>query len=845
MKKRIFSILLALCLAASLLPGSAFAAGTVSAIDTCRLELDESRTPTLKPNASAKYDLTSVTYDTPGPVAENTWVKVTATYTAAAGYTFADTLKVRCRSDCVGVLVRSDSTTAVVCYYSWSAEEDPAVTQEMKDYLKAHASDTANGRTYVATGTRFDPVADAYPNVTGYHIGRAYKYPVAKRTYSVGDLPGKVKIYDLHAEQLFSSGVTGQWYLVCYGGNKLGFVPAACITVDGEGGSSSEDGESVSDYWADAPGVWKASPYKFEGGTGTREDPYLVATAEQLNAIRRGLDKHYKLVADIDLSKWGNWTPIGGNPAYEYNGRDCSRFTGTLDGNGHVISGMTIVDHRANLYKESANVLRCYGLFNNAWNADFSNPPWTNKLYYNEEYNNVWDLGLVNYNIDLQYTDLKAEGLCLYIGALAAFMANSRISNCYTSGGTIRIQTGGSDPQFYIGGLVSNLGNSVVVDCYNASSITYNSSDPAGEKAAHVVRVGGMAECITYCWFQRCFNTGDITLSYAGELATDSMACGIAAYMDIGDLPGIYNTTVEASSYIKDCYNTGALTANVACGLMGQVKSDFYMDNCYSVGKLKVDSMAGQGGTFKTDNDIPSFSVGYNLKATHRINNGVSAVSGAAWQYSSKLGRKVLKSHPEDALNLTKPAAATVGGFRDVLSTNYFADPVLWAVKNAVTNGTSSSTFSPADGCTRGQILTFIWRSMGKPEPTVQNPFTDLTNPKAYYYKPALWAYEMGMLSGGVFAEATPCTRGDAVTYLWKACGGYTEYLPTDNFSDVPAGSPYAIPVAWAQYAYVTNGSGGGKFGVSNTCTRGEIVTFLWRAQRFRALMDEYLETQF
>lgn len=69
-------------------------------------------------------------------------------------------------------------------------------------------------------------------------------------------------------------------------------------------------------YWDGAPAVLKKTPFEFEGGTGTLKDPYLIKTAEQLNSVRFGLSKHYKLIADIDLSKWGNWIPIGGTPSY-------------------------------------------------------------------------------------------------------------------------------------------------------------------------------------------------------------------------------------------------------------------------------------------------------------------------------------------------------------------------------------------------------------------------------------------------------------------------------------------------------------------------------------------------
>ena len=118
----------------------------------------------------------------------------------------------------------SSGAQAVVTYYAWSRlDNSSAVTQGMKDYYKAHTSDTANGRTPIATGKKFDPIAEQHPDVTGYHTARVYKYPAVVRSAALGDLSETVKIYDLHAEQLIS-GVTGQWYLVSCG-NKLGFDP--------------------------------------------------------------------------------------------------------------------------------------------------------------------------------------------------------------------------------------------------------------------------------------------------------------------------------------------------------------------------------------------------------------------------------------------------------------------------------------------------------------------------------------------------------------------------------------------------------------------------------------------
>ena len=174
-----------------------------------------------------------------------------------------------------------------------------------------------------------------------------------------------------------------------------------------------------------------------------------------------------------------------------------------------------------------------------------------------------------------------------------------------------------------------------------------------------------------------------------------------------------------------------------------------------------------------------------------------------------------------------KPAVTTVGGFSDVLESDYFAQPVLWAVERNITNGTSATTFSPNSPCTQAQILTFIWRAEGSPEPagTVEAEGFDGTE---YYYKAALWAAEQGMIEGE-FDPGTLCTRSMAVTYLWKQAGS-PAVAATASFTDVPAGAAYAQAVAWALEKGITNGTSATTFGPDASCSRGQIMTFLYRA---------------
>lgn len=121
-------------------------------------------------------------------------------------------------------------------------------------------------------------------------------------------------------------------------------------------------------------------------------------------------------------------------------------------------------------------------------------------------------------------------------------------------------------------------------------------------------------------------------------------------------------------------------------------------------------------------------------------------------------------------LGLSAPAFA-VGSFDDVFEADYYAAAVQWAVENGITTGTSDTTFSPYDTCTTAQILTFLWRSQGEPEPTVENPFSRIS-PDDYYYKAVLWAYENGLLSRhSIFDPSAPCERSMVVTYLWWLAG--------------------------------------------------------------------------
>lgn len=171
-----------------------------------------------------------------------------------------------------------------------------------------------------------------------------------------------------------------------------------------------------------------------------------------------------------------------------------------------------------------------------------------------------------------------------------------------------------------------------------------------------------------------------------------------------------------------------------------------------------------------------------------------------------------------------------VNPFTDVAEDAYYYAPALWAAKIGVTTGTSATTFSPEQTCTRGEIITLLWRFRGSPEPGFTgSAYGDVTDPASYYYKACQWAAEQGMVKGETFAPNDPCTRAMAVEFLW-----YANQCPRSDtgsgFDDVPAGASYADAVTWAVNWGVTQGTGEGTFSPDLTCTRGQIVTFLFRA---------------
>ena len=167
--------------------------------------------------------------------------------------------------------------------------------------------------------------------------------------------------------------------------------------------------------------------------------------------------------------------------------------------------------------------------------------------------------------------------------------------------------------------------------------------------------------------------------------------------------------------------------------------------------------------------------------------------------------------------------------FSDVSTSAYYYEAVKWAQEKGITGGIGNGLFGPNQPCTRAQIVTFLWRAAGSPEPKSMSSFSDVPA-DSYYAKAVAWAVENGITTGtgdGKFSPEATCTRAQSVTFLCRAVGKPFEGEVV--FSDVPADSYYANAVAWAVKNKVTNGVAEGLFGPDNSCTRAQIVTFLYR----------------
>lgn len=346
----------------------------------------------------------------------------------------------------------------------------------------------------------------------------------------------------------------------------------------------------------------------------------------------------------------------------------------------------------------------------------------------------------------------------------------------------------------FAGGIAGN-NRGVIRRCYNTGNVSADDF------------VGGITGYNYFGTISECFNTGRIRIFLNSE-SNNSDAGGIAGYNFEGD--------------IIDCYNIGIANAQSAGGITGY--NDFgILKSCYYLDNISV----GAGGSFDA-----------GVKCSEGQMKSAATFSGFdfdnTWTFNTSLGYpypqlKILPVVNVDLLSTSNPTVT----FADVSLDAYYATSVAWAVDKGITTGTSVTTFSPDNSCTRAQAVTFLWRAAGKPDSrSSYNPFRDVKKGE-YYYDAVLWAVGQGITNGTsdtTFSPDATCNRAQIVTFLYRA-EGEPNVAVRNTFSDVKNNAYYAKAVAWAVANGVTTGTSANTFSPDSDCTRGQIVTFLYRAE--------------
>lgn len=254
------------------------------------------------------------------------------------------------------------------------------------------------------------------------------------------------------------------------------------------------------------------------------------------------------------------------------------------------------------------------------------------------------------------------------------------------------------------------------------------------------------------------------------------------------------------------------------------------------------DGAADADGSWTAQVDI-----GRTIQAEDQLMVGLSAQNGSGNRYSQTVALSAAPVVPDPKPDKPSGGGGGAGGgtstpvvkpdediskavFNDVKDSDYFAAPVHWALEREITSGVEEGRFGPEQPCTRGQITTFLWRAAGSPEPkSLAAAFQDAAE-EDYFFKAVCWAVEQGITGGtgpNVFSPDMTCTRAQAVAMLYRAAGAGTTAGTT--FSDVTPDDYFAAAVQWAVDREITSGVGEGRFGPERPCTRGQIITFLWR----------------
>lgn len=421
------------------------------------------------------------------------------------------------------------------------------------------------------------------------------------------------------------------------------------------------------------------------------------------------------------------------------------------------------------------------------------------------------------------------------IGDYAFFACNElknvALPNSVTSIGA-QVFSGSGLKDIVIPNSVTNIGRDAFGGCVNLSNITVSSGNPAYVSIDGILFNKNKTEIIRY-------PEGKNSTRYSIPTSVTS----------IGDYSFAYCNNLE-NIIIPDSVNSIGKAAFIDCKKLTNITipvnvihiKDFAFSNCINLKIISLPSSVTDIGESAFENCIELKSVtilNKSAKITDRAfldceNLTIYGYSGSSAEIYAEWWDIPFKTLSNSNENMNGSVPPVNVYFIDVKSNAYYFEPVSWAVANGITSGTSATTFSPDNACTRGQAVTFLWRAAGKPAPkSSHNPFTDV-KPGQYYYDAVLWAVENGVTNGTsatTFSPDATCNRGQIVTFLYRA-EGEPEVAVRSTFGDVKTDAYYAKAVTWAVNEEVTSGTSATTFSPDNDCTRGQIVTFLYRANK-------------
>ena len=350
-----------------------------------------------------------------------------------------------------------------------------------------------------------------------------------------------------------------------------------------------------------------------------------------------------------------------------------------------------------------------------------------------------------------------------------------------------------------------------------------------GKAIAKQAEVDAMAEAIERAISELAFKPADY--SAVDAAIEKANALNENDYVDFSAVKAALDAVVRGKN-ITEQAEVDAMAKAIADAIAALVQKSYpvTISGTTEHGTVTVSTEAAVGGSTVTITVLPDS--GYTLggiTVTDSEGNELSLTDNGNGAYTFTMPSGKVEIH------VTFTEDGSLNPFQDVPDDAYYFEAVNWAVANNVTNGTSETTFSPNVGCTRAQVVTFLWRAAGQPEPTEgTNPFTDVKE-GTYYYKAVLWAVEKGITNGTsetTFDPDETCTRGQIVTFLWRREGKPAPTGANNPFADVKPSAYFGSAVLWAVETGITNGTSETTFEPNEGCTRAQVVTFLWRADR-------------